>query len=254
MICPKCNCEIRDGAKFCEHCGSSLSSISSISKGYSSANYEEFNVDEEDLMETIIEKNVESAQKTQSISQGKSVGDRYEVLKVLGRGGFAEVFKGRDKNLDREVAIKRLLTKQLDAASSEEILMRFKNEAMAIARLKHRNIVEVYDYDFDEQGYYIVMEYIEGGSLSDYVRKQTKLPPNEAIQFAKGISQGLYYAHQRKLVHRDIKLYTKAVSLFPRLWISGLRGRARNLNSPLPVMPWAHQDIWRRNRGETQKM
>ncbi len=92
-------------------------------------------------------------------------------MKELGRGGFAEVFQGRDKNLDRPVAIKRLLTHLMDHDSSEEILERFKIEAMSIAKLKHRNIVEVYDYDYDDKGYYIVMEYIDGGSLSDYLKK-----------------------------------------------------------------------------------
>ncbi len=209
MICPKCQEELSGEQKSCEKCGwDSAADVPTLLVDRAPAVEDEAS----DFVDTIIESTSHSATEDEDSEKGseepgspKVIGERYEVIKELGRGGFAAVFQALDKKLNRKVALKRLLSQNFADDIAEEVLSRFKNEAISIARLKHVNIVEVYDYDYDSDGYYIVMEYIDGGSLSDYVKKVGKLPPMEAIELTKGIAQGLYYAHRNKLIHRDIK-------------------------------------------------
>lgn len=127
------------------------------------------------------------------------------MIEKLGFGGFAEVFRGRDQNLDRDVAIKRILKKHMNTEATGRILRRFKNEAKSIAKLKHENIVEIYDYDNDDKGYYIVMEYIRDGTLKEYLSKKKIMPPKQAVGLVKKIGHALQYAHMKNLIHRDIK-------------------------------------------------
>jgi serine/threonine-protein kinase len=89
----------------------------------------------------------------------KSLG-RYEIKGVLGKGAMGLVYDGRDPNLDRRVAIKTILTRQLDAKEQKDVAMRFEREVMAVARLNHRNIVQVYDFGSENDLAYIVMEFI----------------------------------------------------------------------------------------------
>ncbi len=204
MICPVCNNETLGHETVCQSCGAKVDSKTGIAPA-SGAPVEAIPKPRDDLADTIIERCDEPTPIASHKPIYPTVGDRYEIIEELGRGGFAEVFRGRDKNLNREVAIKRLLIQKLDEVTADEVLQRFRIEAHSIAKLKHKNIVSVYDYDRDDKGYYIVMEYIDGGSLNDLLKKRKKLPPPEAINLAKGIAQGLYYAHRNKLIHRDIK-------------------------------------------------
>jgi serine/threonine protein kinase len=134
------------------------------------------------------------------------LGGRYSIEKTLGAGGFGEVYLGRDLRLDKAVAIKRLRADKLSGHGGEKILQRFHNEAKAIARLDHPNIVRVNDYNRDDDGFYIVMNYIDGGSLKDYLEaNDDKLRVPEALQIAMDVARGLFEAHKHKLVHRDVK-------------------------------------------------
>lgn len=136
--------------------------------------------------------------------EGKALSDRYENLEEIGRGGFAVVYKARDKRLRREVVVKRLHFEQ--AGMDEAIIRkRFEHEAHAIAALNHPNIVQVYDYDRDADGHYIVMEYVPGGSLKDRLKEKGKLEVQEAIATIKSVCEGLSFAHRKNLIHRDIK-------------------------------------------------
>ncbi|NLX26683.1 MAG: SUMF1/EgtB/PvdO family nonheme iron enzyme [Lentisphaerae bacterium] len=136
--------------------------------------------------------------------EGKALSDRYADLVEIGRGGFAVVYKARDKRLLREIVVKRLHFEQ--AGMDEGIIRRrFEHEAHAIAALNHPNIVQVYDYDRDAEGHYIVMEYVSGGSLKDLLKQKGKLEVKEAIAIIKAVCGGLAFAHRKNLVHRDIK-------------------------------------------------
>jgi len=136
--------------------------------------------------------------------EGKALSERYENLEVIGRGGFAVVYKARDKRLRREVVVKRLHFEQ--AGMDDEIIRkRFEHEAHAFAALNHPNIVQVYDYDRDAEGHYIVMEYVSGGSLKDLLKEKGKLEIEEAVKIIKAVCEGLSFAHRKNLIHRDIK-------------------------------------------------
>ncbi len=128
---------------------------------------------------------------------------KYRVLEHLGHGGMAEVYKAQQVNLDRMVALKVL---HPFLAEEEGFVERFQREARIVATLRHSNIVQVFDFDHNEEldVYYMVMEYIDGLTLKDRL-KDAPLPPDTAVRIAIGIAEALNYAHLRGMVHRDIK-------------------------------------------------
>lgn len=133
---------------------------------------------------------------------------KYEILDRIGRGGMAEVYRGYHPSLDRYVAIKLL---HPFLADDPEFKDRFENEARNVARLKHPNIVQVYDFDFDpdSESYYMVMELINGPTLKDQLFElettKQRLPVAEVIRIVKSAAEALAYAHQRNMIHRDVK-------------------------------------------------
>src|SRR5262245_35280501 len=129
-------------------------------------------------------------------------GERYEVEALIGAGGMAEVWRGHDRVLNRTVAIKTLLPQ---FASDASFVDRFRREAQAAARLNHAGIVSVYDSGTDDGTSYIVMQYIEGRTLADYLGAGKTLPPMQAAQIAQGIAEAIGAAHAQGVIHRDIK-------------------------------------------------
>jgi predicted Ser/Thr protein kinase len=138
---------------------------------------------------------------------GETLG-KYRITEHLGGGGMAEVYKAYQPGLDRYVAIKVLHS---FLAGEEDFLTRFQREARVIAMLRHPNIVQVHDFDYDEEdnAYYIVMEFIDGPSLKEHVQEVCQeeqiLPLDETVHIVTGIANALEYAHQRGAVHRDVK-------------------------------------------------
>ena len=133
---------------------------------------------------------------------GKKLEGRYEIRELVGVGGMANVYKGYDVVEDRTVAIKILRDEFLD---NEEFLHRFRNEFRAISLLNHPNIVQVYDVSFTNRIQCIVMEYIDGISLKEYIEQEKVIRWKEAVHFTIQILRGLQHAHDRGIVHRDIK-------------------------------------------------
>lgn len=133
---------------------------------------------------------------------GKKLDGRYEVKEILGVGGMSVVYKAYDKVDDRVVAVKVLKDEFLN---NEEFKRRFKNESKAIALLSHDNIVRVYDVNFGEKLQYIVMEYIDGITLKEYINKQGSITWNDALYFMTQILKAVQHAHDKGIVHRDIK-------------------------------------------------
>lgn len=133
---------------------------------------------------------------------GSRLDGRYEITELIGEGGMAEVYKAHDVLDNKEVAIK-VLRKQF--SSSEEFQRRFRNESKAIAVLSHPNIVKVYDMCFSERLQYIVMEYIDGITLKDYIDSEKVLNWKDSVHFIIQILRALQTAHNRGIVHRDIK-------------------------------------------------
>lgn len=133
---------------------------------------------------------------------GKRLDGRYEIQDVIGVGGMAVVYKAYDNIDDRIVAVKVLKEEYL---ANEEFRRRFKNESKAIAVLSHPNIVKVYDVSFGDRLQYIVMEYIEGITLKEYIEKRGVIDWNETLFFIIQILRALQHAHDKGVVHRDVK-------------------------------------------------
>ncbi len=130
------------------------------------------------------------------------LGGRYRILETVGVGGMSVVYKAADSVESRYVAIKVLKSEFL---SDERFRRRFLNESRAIAMLSHPNIVDVYDVNFEGDIQYIVMEFIEGRTLKEYMEFTGAIPENEAIGYIKQTLRALRHAHERGIVHRDIK-------------------------------------------------
>lgn len=133
---------------------------------------------------------------------GKILGGRYEILEEIGKGGMAVVYKARCRRLNRIVAIKVL---REDLTENEEFVKRFNVEAQAAASLTHPNIVSVYDVGKEGEIHYIVMEYVEGITLKQYIEKKGRIPWREAVSITIEICHGLAQAHAKHIIHRDIK-------------------------------------------------
>ncbi len=133
---------------------------------------------------------------------GRVLGNRYVLKEVIGVGGMAVVYKAIDNIDNKTVAVKILKDEH---KANDEFRRRFKNESKAIAVLSHQNIVKVYDVSFGETVQYIVMEYIEGITLKQYIQKRGVLDWREAVIFTAQILKALQHAHERGVIHRDIK-------------------------------------------------
>lgn len=133
---------------------------------------------------------------------GKRLDGRYEIMEVIGVGGMAVVYKAYDNMEQRTVAVKILKDEFL---ANEEFKRRFKNESKAIAVLSHENIVRVFDVSYGDMLQYIVMEYVDGITLKEYVQQQGKIDPREAVYFISQILRALQHAHDKGIVHRDVK-------------------------------------------------
>lgn len=133
---------------------------------------------------------------------GKKLDGRYELLELIGVGGMADIYKAKDITEDKIVAVKILKT---EFNGSEDFLRRFRNESKAIALLSHPNIVKIFDVGFTEKVQFIVMEYIDGITLTEYIERQGVLKWKDAVHFTLQILKALQHAHDRGIVHRDIK-------------------------------------------------
>jgi len=133
---------------------------------------------------------------------GKRLDGRYEIQEVIGVGGMAVVYKAYDNIDDRIVSVKILKDEFL---ANEEFRRRFKNESKAISLLSHPNIVKVYNVNYGDRLQYIVMEYVEGITLKEYIEQQGRLGIKETIHFTTQILRALQHAHDKGIIHRDIK-------------------------------------------------
>jgi len=137
---------------------------------------------------------------------GKTIGGRYKIEALLGQGGMSTVYRASDPNLRRKVAIKMIHPHLSD---DPNFIGRFKEEAAAVARLRHPNIVQVHDFNVDGDTYYMVMEYLVGETLQARLKRLNatgrQMPLEEAVQVCLQLCEATGYAHNQDLVHRDIK-------------------------------------------------
>jgi serine/threonine-protein kinase len=178
MYCSRCGTQNKDTAKFCDSCGLDLTATTPTGARIDTPDITEIDMVRQELTE------------------------EYEILDELGRGGMAIVFKAKEKQLDREVAIKVL---PFSLAFDKEFVERFQREARTSAKLEHPNIIPIYRVGKSGRIIYFVMKFLRGKPLSNVLVARGTLPPGEIRRILAEVSRALAYAHKKEIVHRDIK-------------------------------------------------
>src|SRR6266498_2803449 len=168
MYCSRCGTQNKDTAKFCDSCGLDLTATTPVG----------------------------------ALSEAQEITEIEMVRKELDRGGMAIVFKAKEKQLDREVAIKVL---PFSLAFDKEFVERFQREARTSARLEHPNIIPIYRVGKSGRIIYFVMKFLRGKPLSNVLAARGSLPPAEIRKILADVARALAYAHKKEIVHRDIK-------------------------------------------------
>jgi tRNA A-37 threonylcarbamoyl transferase component Bud32 len=137
---------------------------------------------------------------------GKSLNGRYVIEEMLGQGGMSAVFKATDPNLKRVVAVKMI---HAHLSNEPDFVRRFEEEAKAVAQLRHPNIIQVYDFNHDDENYFMVLEFVPGETIQDHLKRLSasgrRLSITNALEYMIDICEAVDYAHQRGMIHRDIK-------------------------------------------------
>ncbi len=136
------------------------------------------------------------------VNKGERIGNRYKLIEPIGSGGMANVYLAHDLILDRDVAIKVM---RYDFRDDQNNIRRFKREALATTEMNHPNIVTIYDVGEEGTNPYIVMEYIEGTDLKEYIKQNEPIPYKKAVDIMGQILSGVSYAHEQGIIHRDLK-------------------------------------------------
>src|SRR5947207_3678952 len=178
MYCSRCGTKNKDTAKFCDSCGLDLTATTPTGVRVEAPDIAEIDMVRQELNE------------------------EYEILEELGRGGMAIVFKAKEKQLDREVAIKVL---PFSLAFDREFVERFQREARTSAKLEHPNIIPIYRVGKSGRVIYFVMKFLRGKPLSSVLAARGSLPPVEIRRILVDVARALAYAHKKEIVHRDIK-------------------------------------------------
>ena len=161
------------------------------------------------------------------LKEGIILGERYEIIARIGTGGMADVYKAQDRKLNRLVAVKVM---KAEFREDTGFVAKFQKEAQAAAKLAHPNVVNVYDVGEDRGLYYIVMELVEGITLKNYILKKGRLSVKEATSIAIQVSLGLEAAHNRGIIHRDVKPQNIIISTDGKVKLSDF-GIAKAMNS-----------------------
>ena len=165
---------------------------------------------------------------------GSILGGRYRLLELLGQGGMATIYRARDAQLERDVAVKVL---RPEFGQDPDFLARFRDEARAAASLSHPNIVAVFDFGQDEAGeQFIVMELVDGQDLASILRENGPLAPRQAARIASDVAKALHVAHTHGIVHRDVKPSNILISRDGRVKVADF-GIARALDDAQVTLP-----------------
>jgi tetratricopeptide (TPR) repeat protein/predicted Ser/Thr protein kinase len=204
MTCPQCRTPNPDESKVCAQCGApldlenaTLPLISSKEAGAVPARETQATA-----WSSPATGSFESAPAAGALKPGSVLGERYEIVKLLGEGGMGAVYRAHDRELDRVVALKVI---RPELARNEQVLRRFKQELILARQITHRNIIRIFDLGTAEGMRFITMEFIEGEDLSSILARRGKLPAHEAAQIVAQVARGLEAAHAEGVVHRDLK-------------------------------------------------
>src|SRR5215472_7607054 len=227
MQCPLCQTENPSTADRCGKCSTPLPisdvtiSGTSIGSGTAIGQTEAWSV------AVTPRPSSEAASKGQ-LEPGTLLADRFEILQLLGQGGMGAVYKARDIELDRLVALKLI---RPDLASHPEILRRFKQELILAREVTHRNVIRIFDLGQAQGIKFITMEYVEGRDLRGLIHEKGKMTPEEAVPIVKQIAAALEAAHHAGVVHRDLKPQNILVDKDGRVYVMDF-GIARSLETP----------------------
>ena len=166
------------------------------------------------------------------LTEGMFVGDRYEIVNKIGTGGMSDVYKAKDHTLGRFVAIKVL---KPEFSEDVNFVTKFRTEAQSAAGLEHPNIVNIYDVGSENGMHYIVMEYVEGITLKTYIEKKGQLTFKEAVSIAIQVGRGIEAAHNKGIIHRDIKPQNIIISTEGKVKVTDF-GIARAATSNLGIV------------------
>lgn len=162
---------------------------------------------------------------------GKILDERYELMEKIGSGGMADVYKAKDILLDRIVAVKILHS---NFAEDNDFIVRFRHEAQSAGKLTHPNIVGIYDVGCDGDIHYIVMEYVEGETLKQYIDSHPHIPIDTAVRIAIEIGYALEDAHANGIIHCDIKPHNVLLTKTGKVKVTDF-GIARAINSSIVI-------------------
>src|SRR5579863_3851171 len=189
MVCPECSYKNSETSGACAKCGTPLPlndvTLPAEAQGWS------------ELAEDIV-----LSPTTGQLSSGTVIGDRYEILQLLGQGGMGAVYKVRDKELDRIVALKLI---RPEFAKNPEILRRFKQELILARQVTHRNVIRIFDLGQADGVKFITMDFVEGQDLRHLLVEKGKFPPDQAARIMLQICRALEAAHSEGVIHRDLK-------------------------------------------------
>ncbi len=196
LICPVCACSNPDDSVSCEHCNTPFDPEVAGA------------AEVEDQQTTDASSSASAGRSAgvahgfREVSPGDVIGDRYELLERLGRGGMGTVYKAHDRELDRVIAVKII---RPDLISSPTAVRRLKQETLLARQIAHRNVVRVFDLGIAAGTRFITMEFVEGETLRVVLRKRGTLPVSDAVAIMKQVCEGLDAAHSEDVIHRDLK-------------------------------------------------
>jgi serine/threonine protein kinase/tetratricopeptide (TPR) repeat protein len=194
--CPKCHHENSDDTLYCGKCGILLRSV----RGTDPTDVGPDPRSGRPSEDISVTKTLETP--AQGLTAGSTFAGRYQIINELGKGGMGAVYRALDTQINEEVAIKLI---RPEIASDEKTLERFSNELKLARKIGHKNVCKMFHLDKEGATPYISMEYLEGEDLKDLIRKKERLKPEEAIDVAKQVCEGLEEAHRLGVVHRDLK-------------------------------------------------
>jgi serine/threonine-protein kinase len=177
--CPKCQLENTSDSKFCKECGIQLHPYA-----------EEVSVTK--TMETPV----------QELTRGTAFAGRYEIIEELGSGGMGKVYRVEDTKIKEEIALKLI---RPEIAADKRTIERFNNELKLARKIRHKNVCQMYDLGDEKGTHYITMEYVPGDDLKSFVRRAKRVDAGTAISIAKQVCEGLAEAHEKGVIHRDLK-------------------------------------------------
>src|SRR5213594_754775 len=191
MECPRCGASNPTGASRCAKCDAPLAPASS--KGLSGGS---------ESIRTPAEAETSDLDIFSVVHPGSVLGGRYEILELLGAGGMGAVYKAKDREVDRLVAIKVI---RRELAAKPDVVRRFKQELLLAREVTHKNVIRIYDLGEAEGVKFITMEYVEGKDLRTLINEKNKLAPEEAVEIMQQVCRALEAAHSVGIIHRDLK-------------------------------------------------